>query len=153
MDFFVFQEKSLEKMNSYPFCSYNIILSLLEYFRLVIEHGKSEVFYFSRLHRVYNLPPLDLSYFGGPILKSKNTWRYPSFIFDRKLSFWQHIKFYSNKVLSTVKYMKMLGNSTQGLSPQQKQLFYRACVLPIILYSFSLWHFNKILLHFSLRKL
>ena len=73
MDFFVFQEKSLEKMNSYPFCSYNIILSLLEYFRLVIEHGKSEVFYFSRLHRVYNLPPLDLSYFGGPILKSKNT--------------------------------------------------------------------------------
>ena len=139
-------------MNLYSFCSYNIILSLLEYFRLVIEYGKSKVFYFSRLHRVFNLPPLNLSYFKDPILKPKNTWKYLSFIFDRKLSFWWHIKFHSNKVLSTVKYMKMLGNSTWGLS-QQKQLFYRTCILPIILYSFSLWYFTKILLHFSLRKL
>jgi len=43
---FISQEKSLEKTNSHLFCSYNIISSLLEQFRLAIEHGKSEVLFF-----------------------------------------------------------------------------------------------------------
>jgi len=43
---FISQEKSLEKTNSYLFHSYNIIYSLLEQFRLVIEYKKSEVFFY-----------------------------------------------------------------------------------------------------------
>jgi len=75
------------------------------------------------------------------------------FIFDRNLSFHQHISFYSNKALSTIKSMKMLENSTRGLLPYQKQFFYKMCILLIVLYKFSLWFFNKALLLHSLKEL
>ena len=52
---FVLQEKLFEKSNSNYFCSYNVILSLLVQFGLVIEHRKTEVFHFSRLY-TFNLP-------------------------------------------------------------------------------------------------
>ena len=48
---FVAQDKSLTVLNSHLFCSYHIMSSLLKQFGLVIEYGKTEVFYFSRLHR------------------------------------------------------------------------------------------------------
>ncbi|KXN90369.1 hypothetical protein AN958_04238 [Leucoagaricus sp. SymC.cos] len=35
--------------------------------------------------------------------------------------------------------MGMLGNSLQGLSPKQKRLLYRSCVVPIATYGFRLW--------------
>ena len=47
----------------------------------------------------------------------------------------------------------MLGNSTQDLFSCQKYLLYRTCILPIVLYSFSLWHYNKAPLLFSLKEL
>ena len=47
------------------------MFSLLEQFELVIEHGKTEFFHFSRSHKVFSLPPLDLTMLGGPILCSK----------------------------------------------------------------------------------
>jgi len=96
---FISQEKSFEKANSCLFCSYNVILSLLDQFGLVIKHRKSKVFYFSKLHRLFNCPSLDLSHFRGPILQANDIWQYLGFIFDRKLSFQQHVKFYTNKAL------------------------------------------------------
>ena len=39
--------------------------------------------------------------------------------------------------------MKLLGNSTRGINPFQKCLLYRCCVLPIALYGFQLWFYNK----------
>ena len=42
-----------------------------------------------------------------------------------------------------VKYMKLLGNSTQGINPVQKHQLYRCYILPIALYSFQLWFYNK----------
>jgi len=45
--FFISQEKSLEKNDSFLFCSYNIFSSLLNQFGLVIKHGKTEIFHFS----------------------------------------------------------------------------------------------------------
>ena len=42
-----------------------------------------------------------------------------------------------------VKYMKLLGNLSRGISPIQKQLLYRCCALPIALYGFQLWFYNK----------
>ena len=73
----------------------------------------------------------------------KDIWRYLGFIFDRELSFWQHINHYTNKALLTVKCMKILGNSMCKLLPYQKHLLYRIYILPITLYSFPLWHYNK----------
>ena len=122
--------------NLHLFCSYNVMSNLLDKFGLIVEHLKNEVFHFSRSYGPFNPPPLDLSLLGGPILTPKNSWKYLSFIFNRKLTFHQHIDFYSNKVLSSVKCIKLLGNSSHCITPIQRWLLYRSCVLPIALYSF-----------------
>ena len=85
----------------------------------------------------------NLDTLGGSILWPKESWRYLGFIFNRKLSFHKHIDHYANKAMSTVKCMKLLGNSSRGINPVQKCLLYRCCALPITLYSFQLWFYNK----------
>ena len=45
--------------------------------------------------------------------------------------------------ISTVKCMKILGNSTSGLNLHQKWLLYKSCALPIALYGFQLWYYHK----------
>ena len=150
---FVAQSKLLTILNSLLFYSYNITSSILERFGLIMEHGKIEVFYFSRSHGVFNPPLFDLSILWGLILHPKSTWKYLGFIFDRKLSFYQHIDFYANKTISTVKCMNILRNSVCDLNPQQKQLLYRSCILPIAFYGFQLWFYNKVLLYYPLKEL
>ena len=137
------QNRTLLSSNSQLFCSYNVLLNLLSDFGLVIEHGKTEVFHFNRSHRAFNPPSLDLSPLGGLILYPKDSWKYLGFFFDRKLTFCQHVDFYSNKAISMAKYMKLLGNSSCGISPIQKRQLYRCCILPIALYGFQLWFYNK----------
>ena len=39
--------------------------------------------------------------------------------------------------------MKLLGNLSQGINSLQKHKLYQCCVLPIALYSFQLWFYNK----------
>ena len=117
---FVTQSKSFFISNSHLFCSYNITSNLLKSFGFIMEYSKTEVFYFSRLHRYSESSPLDLFILGGSILCPQDMWKYLSFIFDRKLIFHQYINFYTNKAISTVKYMKILGNSIHSLIPHQK---------------------------------
>jgi len=133
---FIFQSKSFYISNCYFFCSYNVISNLLKKFSLIVEHFKTEVFHFNRSQNVFNPSFLDLFPIGGTILQLKNMWKYLGFIFNRKLSFHQHVNFYSNKAISMVKYMKILGNSNWDINPTQKHLLYRTCVLPIMLYGF-----------------
>jgi len=97
-------------------CSYSIIFSLFRQFRLVIEYNKSEVFHFSKFTKNFNPSFLDLRPLGDVALKQKDSWCYLEFFFDRKLSFQYHTYYYTNKVLSTIKSMKMLRSSTRGLS-------------------------------------
>jgi len=113
---FISQDKSLVVSNPHLFCNYHIIFSLLEQFGLVIKYRKIEVFYFSRSHKVFNSSLLNLTTLGDSIIYPKETWCYLEFIFNKKLTFQQHINFYTNKVISTVKYMKMLGNSLSSHS-------------------------------------
>ena len=114
---------------------------------------KTEVIHFSRSHGPFNPFPLDLLLLGGLILSSKNSWKYLGFIFDRKLTFHQHVDFYSNRALFSVKCMKLLGNSLYGISPLQKHLLYRCCILPITLYSFQLWFYHHAPLSYPLKAL
>ena len=130
------QSKSFHVSNAHLFSSYNIVLTLLSKFGLQVEHSKTEVFHFSRSLIDFSPPPLDLSSIGSPLLVPKDTWKYLGFIFNRKLSFHKHIDYYTNKAISMVKCMKILGNSTRGLNPHQKHLLYRSCALPIALYGF-----------------
>ena len=149
----VSQEKSYEKSNSILQSSYSIISSLFENFGFVIEHDKSEVFHFSRATKKSKLPPLDLSPADGPILNPKDIWQYLGFFFDKKLSFRYHTYYYANKVISTIKSIKMLGNSTRGLSPVHKHLLYRTYVLPITLYGLQLWYFKGASIFYPLKEL
>jgi len=135
------------------FYSYNIISTLFTKFGLIIEHGKTEMFHFSWLQGVFD-PLLPEPYIHRrPILYPKNTWCYLGFIFNQKLSFQQHIDFYTNKTISTIKYMKMLSNLSRGLDSTQKRHLYKYCVLSIILYGFQLWYYNKALLIYLLKEL
>jgi len=84
---FIAQNKSLTISNSNLFCNYNIVSSILDRFGLILEHSKTEVFYFSRAQGAINSLPLDLLDIGSSILKPKNTWKYLGFIFNRKLLF------------------------------------------------------------------
>ena len=84
--FLVAQNKSLTVSNSLLFCSYQITLSFLERFRLMMEYGKIEVFHFFRSHGVFNPPLLDLSSIRGPILCPKNIWRYLDTFLTRNYS-------------------------------------------------------------------
>ena len=148
---FIAQSKSLTVSNSILFCNYNIVSFILDKFGLVLEHSKIKVFHFSKTEGIFNPPPLNLLDIGGPILKPKNTWKYLSFIFDRKLLFHQHIVFYANKVILIVKCMKVFRNSTRGLIPLQKCLLYGICILHIVLYSHQLWFYNRAPLLYLLR--
>jgi len=47
--------------------------------------------------------------------------------------------------------MKILGNSTQEIEPSQKQLLYRCYALPIALYGFQLWFYNRAPLSYPLK--
>ena len=137
------QNKLIDISNSYLFYSYNVLTKLLDKFGLIIKHSKTEIFHFNRSHGFFNSSPLDLSTIGGPTLCPKDLWKYLGFIFDRKLTFYQHIDYYSNKAISMVKCMKLLGNSSQEIILIQKYLLYRCCVLPITLYSYQLWFYKN----------
>ena len=149
----VAQSKSLLLSNSFIFCSHNVVSNLLLKFSLIAECSKTEVFHFTRLQGSFNPPLLNLSSIGRPILCPKDSWKYLGFIFDRKLSFHQHINFFSNRMISIVKCMKILGNSVWGLNPHQKRLLYRSCVLLIALYGFQLWYYNRAPLSYPLKML
>ena len=145
------QSKSFYTSNSHFFCSYNVMTKLLEEFGLIVEYSKTEIFHFNRSHGIFNPSPLNLTHIGDTILQPKNICKYLGFIFDRKLSFHQHVDFYSNKAMFTVKYMKILGNSNQGINPLQKCLLYKLCILSIALYRFQLWFYNHTLLSYHLK--
>ena len=149
----VAQSKSFQLSNSCLFCSYNVTSILFLDFGLLVKHSKTEIFHFSRLIGLFNPPSLNLLSLGGPTLCSKEIWKYLDFIFDRKLSFYQYINFYSNKSISIVKCMKILGNSVWGWNLHQKQLLYRSYVLLISLYGFQLWYYNNIPLAYPLKLL
>ena len=150
---FISQNKSINILNSHLFCSYNVLTKLLKKFSLIVEHSKTEIFHFNRSQGVFNPPLLNLTPLGGSILWPNNLWKYLSFIFNRKLTFHQHINFYANKSISMIKCMKLLNNSNCGINPLQKCLLYRTCILPIVLYRFQLWFYNHALMIYHLKAL
>lgn len=153
MDSSFLKKKSYEKLNTNFFCSYNIILSLFNQFGLIIEYNKLEVFHFSRLTKNIHPPLLNLKLLESLLLYLKNIWRYLDFFFDKKLYFQHHVHHYTNKALSIIKDMKILGNSNRELSSIYKWLLYITYILSIALYRFQLWYFKGVLLFQLLKEL
>ncbi|CAA7267347.1 unnamed protein product [Cyclocybe aegerita] len=138
------QSKQLDDNNVGLRKAYKIIYLLFVAFALVLEHNKTELFHFSCRRDAYN-PSLDLGYAphtGVTPLKPKTYWRYLGFYFDRGLTFHEHVRYYATKVFTTVQAMRMLRNSTRGLSPKQRRLLYWSCVVPIATYGYHLWYFD-----------
>ena len=75
------QEKSYELSSTFLLSSYNMISKIFSDTGLVMEHNKSEVFYFIQACNLLN-PPINLTLVGGPILHPKSIWRYLGFFFD-----------------------------------------------------------------------
>ena len=150
---FISQSKSFDISNSHLFCSYNILTNLLKKFGFVVEHSKTEIFHFNRSCGTFNPPLLDLSLLKGNILQPNDIWKYLWFIFDKKVTFYQHIDFYAIKSISTVKCMKIIGNLNQNINLFQKCLLYRLCILSIALYGFQLWFYKHVLMTYHLKVL
>ncbi|KXN84030.1 hypothetical protein AN958_00467 [Leucoagaricus sp. SymC.cos] len=107
----------------------------------MLEHNKSKLFHFSHRKNDNNLP-INLGYVpytDTSPLCSKTFWRYLGFYFNCQLTFCKHVQYYLTKAISMVCAIGMLGNSLRGLSPKQKQLLHRFCVVPIAMYGFCLW--------------
>ena len=66
------QGKYFPLSNTQLFSSYNVASKLLSKFGLLVEYSKTEVFYFSRFHGIFNPPLLDLLAIGGPSLIPKD---------------------------------------------------------------------------------
>ncbi|CAA7267337.1 unnamed protein product [Cyclocybe aegerita] len=138
------QSKQLDDNNVGLRKAYKIIYLLFVAFTLILEHDKTELFHFLHRRDAYN-PSLDLGYTphtGATPLKPKTYWRHLGFYFDHGLMFHEHVHYYATKAFTTVQAMRMLGNSTRGLSPKQCHLLYRSCVVPIATYSYRLWYFD-----------
>lgn len=118
---------------------------------LGIELDKLEVMHFTRRQRGGNNtagwsdahplgPPLKVRMNGTSLLvRPAATMRYLGFYLDPKLTFTEHVRFYSTKACSTVTAMRMLGNSVRGLSPFDRRRLYISNVLPVITYGAQLW--------------
>ena len=108
------QKKSYSLSSSFLLCSYNIISKILLNTGLVIEHSKTELFYFTRAWHLSN-SFINLISVEGSIIFPKPIGQYLGFYFNHKLNFNYHTHFYATKCLSTLSTMKMLGNSSRGL--------------------------------------
>jgi hypothetical protein len=125
--------------------AYAQITSIFTDFGLVMEHTKTELFNFAESARYYDSPnpTLDLGFApftGDTPLAPKRIWRYLGIYYDRNLTFCEHIKHYATKSISTVRSMKILGNSSRGLTPKQKRTLYVSCVQPIATYGLRCWY-------------
>ncbi|EKM74013.1 hypothetical protein AGABI1DRAFT_48743, partial [Agaricus bisporus var. burnettii JB137-S8] len=108
-----------------------------------MEHTKTELFNFASKGKSCEDPDIDLGFAphtGATPLKPKKVWRYLGIFYDRTLKFHDHVKYYATKSISTVKCMRILGNSARGLSPTHKRTLYIACVQPVATYGFRCWY-------------
>ncbi|ETW75603.1 hypothetical protein HETIRDRAFT_246936, partial [Heterobasidion irregulare TC 32-1] len=97
---------------------------------------KTELMHFPRRGNTSQLPTITLA---GRTIEPSTTWRYLGFIFDPRLSFKEHVRFYATRALSTVKCALRLGNSLRGLSPLQRRTLYKSCVVPLLTYGCRVW--------------
>jgi hypothetical protein len=114
-------------------------------FGLVMEHTKTKLFNFVLKSNNYKSanPSLDLGFApftNDTPLVPKHIWWYLGIFFDCNHTFCEHVKHYATKSISTIRSMKILGNSSHRLTPKQKCLLYISCIQLIATYGFCCWY-------------
>lgn len=110
---------------------------------VIIEFDKTDLIHFFRKHKVdLPLPSLDIvDPFSNTLhsLVPKDTIRLLGFFLDRRLSFHNHIRFYTHSSHSFLNCISSTGSSMHGLDNANRRLLYLSCVIPLLTYGFQLW--------------
>ena len=73
------------------------------------------------------------------IITPSKEWRYLGFFFDPFLSFSSHVTRYTNKAITTVNNLCILGHLYEGLNPQLQKQVYMLVVWSVMTYGLPLW--------------
>lgn len=104
------------------------------------------------------LPALTITMGGQTVtLPNSPVLRYLGFYVDTFLNFKFHVNFYTNRAMSTLRALPILGNSVRGVPPVKKCLVYITNVRTIMTYGHMLWHDPRrpkkyLLNHFTKRR-
>lgn len=87
-------------------------------------------------------PFIDLPLVISPTIsfQPRRIWRVLGFFLDQRLTFRDHIKWYTNKAMSTLRAFPLLGNSIRGISPTHKHTLFVSCIRPLLTYGCCIWY-------------
>ena len=86
-------------------------------------------------------PALHTTLYGNDItITPPPSIRWLGFHLDRQLTFKRHVELLTKKGHATVKGLKVLGNTIEGISPSNLRLLYKTVVIPAITYGSPLWY-------------
>lgn len=110
--------------------------TLFRYFlkwKITINSGKTGAIFFTR-RKAKQLPGRDLLKLGGQTIRWESTIKYLGLHLDPKFNFHKHIDFCLNKADNSIKMLYPLLNRRSVLSKKIKNLIYKVCIRPILLY-------------------
>ena len=123
---------------------------------LSIEPDKTEVIFFQNSHAAHPRPThiwlADPSRNLEYRVDASNTVRYLGIYFDFRLSWKEHVHVMTNRARSTLKALRLLGNSIRGLDWANWRVVYNAVILPILTYAAPVWYSGQAGLLDDLRK-
>lgn len=105
---------------------------------ITFEASKSELKHFTRRQQDRNhSPPISTS--SSTISENPKALRWLGVLFDRKLTFKDHVKTQASKAMKVSKALSSLGNTCRGVPPYLLRKAAVACVLPIAYYGAETW--------------
>ena len=128
--------------------AYHMLECQLMRLGLVIEHDEGKLIHFplpnTKPHMPHDFDHIPLDLWAGPWthdhpIPSSKTIQHLGFLLNSKLSFKDHVKFYTKGNVTMLAY-RMLGTSIHGLTPYYCRMLYKSCILPILMYRAPAWY-------------
>jgi hypothetical protein len=110
---------------------------------ITFDPAKSELLHFTRGREGDNRPLLGVNAGTYSISEKLGPLRWLGVVFDRKLTFKQHVQTLSTKALEVGNALKSLGKTTHGVPPHLLQQSVKACVLKKGYYGAETWWLGR----------